>query len=75
MCGVDGLIEFLLSGSSKPPAESSVKELCDIAKEILVKEENVAILSTPITVCGDIHGQFDVLIELFRVGGEIPETN
>ena len=75
MCDVDGLIELLLSGSSKPPAESSVKELCDIAKEILVKEENVAILSTPITVCGDIHGQFDDLIELFRVGGEIPETN
>ena len=75
MCDVDGLIELLLSGSSKPPAESSVKELCDIAKEILVMEENVAILSTPITVCGDIHGQLDDLIELFRVGGGIPETN
>ena len=46
-----------------------------MAHDILIKEENVAFLSTPITVCGDIHGQFDDLIELFRVGGEIPDTN
>jgi len=28
-----------------------------------------------VTVCGDVHGQFHDLIELFRIGGNSPDTN
>ena len=45
------------------------------AKEILREESNVQPVSAPVTVCGDIHGQFYDLAELFRIGGACPETN
>lgn len=57
------------------PKESEVKKICEKAKEIISKEPNLVQLSSPITVCGDIHGQFDDLLELFRVGGSPPEMN
>jgi hypothetical protein len=39
------------------------------AREILAMESNVAPVQCPVTVCGDIHGQFLDLEELFRIGG------
>eukprot|EP01080_Neovahlkampfia_damariscottae_P007193 gene7193-11509_t len=55
--------------------ESDVKSLCTKAREILVEEANVERVFSPVTICGDIHGQFYDLMELFRVGGDCPETN
>eukprot|EP01113_Clastostelium_recurvatum_P022452 TRINITY_DN2680_c0_g1_i1.p1 TRINITY_DN2680_c0_g1~~TRINITY_DN2680_c0_g1_i1.p1 ORF type:complete len:306 (-),score=70.89 TRINITY_DN2680_c0_g1_i1:106-1023(-) len=55
--------------------ESEVRALCAKAREILVEEGNVQRVDSPVTVCGDIHGQFYDLKELFKVGGECPETN
>ena len=55
--------------------EEEVKDLCEKAKELFIKEPNVQIVHCPITVCGDIHGQFHDLLELFDVGGYAPDTN
>jgi serine/threonine-protein phosphatase 2A catalytic subunit len=55
--------------------ENEIKLLCEKAKEILIKEENVQNVSSPVTICGDIHGQFHDLLELFKVGGACPDTN
>lgn len=59
----------------EPIKESEVKLLCMKAREILVEEANVQRIDTPVTICGDIHGQFFDLMELFKIGGELPDTN
>lgn len=59
----------------KKLSEPNVRILCHKAKEIFEKEPNVQPVKAPVTVCGDIHGQFHDLIELFRIGGDIPDTN
>jgi len=52
-----------------------VTQLCAKATEILAKETNVASVRVPVTVVGDIHGQYHDLLELFKIGGECPSTN
>lgn len=59
----------------KPIPEAQVRELCHKARELLIEEGNVVTVTAPVTICGDIHGQFHDLMELFRVGGDVPDTN
>ena len=54
-------------------SEHDLKILCDKVKEILCEESNVQPVDAPVIVCGDIHGQFYDLKNLFKMGGEIPE--
>jgi serine/threonine-protein phosphatase 2A catalytic subunit len=70
---LDAWIEKLMQCQTLTEAE--VKSLCDRAREILTEESNVQPVRCPVTVCGDIHGQFHDLMELFRIGGTAPDTN
>jgi len=54
--------------------ENDLRKLCLIVKDLLFEEANVQPVSAPATVCGDIHGQFWDLLELFRTGGAMPNT-
>jgi serine/threonine-protein phosphatase PPG1 len=56
-------------------ADSVIEAICAKAKELLMKESNVVHLAAPVTVVGDIHGQFFDMIEIFKIGGFCPDTN
>ncbi|OAA69523.1 serine/threonine-protein phosphatase PP2A catalytic subunit [Cordyceps fumosorosea ARSEF 2679] len=56
-------------------AESVIEAICAKTKELLMRESNVVHVQAPVTVVGDIHGQFYDLIEIFRIGGYCPDTN
>lgn len=56
-------------------AESVIEAICAKTKELLMQESNVVHIQAPVTVVGDIHGQFFDLIEIFKIGGWCPDTN
>lgn len=70
---LDGWIESLMQ--CKQLSEEDVRRLCEKAREVLQDESNVQPVKCPVTVCGDIHGQFHDLMELFKIGGPNPDTN
>ena len=53
--------------------EHDLKILCDKVRELLCEESNVQPISVPVIVCGDIHGQFFDLMNLFEKGGDLPD--
>ena len=50
--------------------EHDLKHLCEYVQELMLEESTVHPVQSPVTICGDIHGQFHDLLELFRNGGE-----
>lgn len=70
---LDGWLERLFKCQTL--TEDEVKKLTTKGREILQKEETVQPVNIPVTLVGDIHGQWNDLVEMFAIGGSLPGTN
>lgn len=73
MDSLDQFLETVSKGTC--PRESEVMKLCQAARTILDLEANTHVARAPCTIVGDIHAQFFDLIEMFFVGGDVPDVN
>ncbi|KAI5955349.1 PPG1 [Candida jiufengensis] len=73
---LDYCLEQLLE--HKPPKilpPETIQQLCHMLKTELLSVPNIISLQSPISVVGDIHGQYHDLLEIFQIGGSPPHTN
>ena len=68
---IDELIERLLNQGSVTAGE--IDEVCKQAIEVLRNEENGLRVESPLSICGDVHGDFDNVLEIFDIFGKPPE--
>ena len=75
---IDRIILKLVKGNKKKMNSLTEKEidlLCRKCKKILARQDILLNLSSPIKICGDIHGQFYDLLRLFEFSGFPPNSN
>lgn len=69
---LDETIELLRQG--RYVGEDRIYSICLMAQELLMAEANVTHVDTPVTICGDIHGQLHDLLTLFEKSGGITKN-
>ena len=78
---VESIIQQLLEVRGSRPGknvqltEAEIRGLCLKSREIFLEQPILLELEAPLTICGDIHGQFYDLLRLFEYGGFPPESN
>ncbi|OHT13630.1 serine/threonine protein phosphatase [Tritrichomonas foetus] len=69
---IDAFMETLRN--HEPIDEYDLLWLIRKVQDIFFQEKTLLRLTSPITVCGDVHGQFYDVLELFNVGGSPSNT-
>jgi len=72
---IDHMIASLSGDVDATITEQEIEQLCSKAIEIFQTENNCTPVPAPVTVVGDVHGQFYDLLEMFKVAGNAPDTN
>ncbi len=55
--------------------ETEVEGLCSMARCVLQEQPMLVELEAPVQICGDIHGQYQDLLTIFRIFGSPEEKN
>ena len=66
---IDSLISEIIVKRTVTLSTAQVVSLCNAACEVLLQENSLLELSSPIKICGDIHGQLGDLITVLQTGG------
>jgi len=54
------------------PSEADICRICTMYREIAMEESNIQRVCAPVTLVGDLHGQFHDLLELVELNGRPP---
>ena len=73
LLNVDTCLATLRAGECV--SEQELRQLCQYVSELLMEESNVQPVLSPVTIVGDLHGQFFDLLNLLQVGGWPPHTS
>ena len=55
--------------------EHQIRQLCLVAREVLLQQPMLLELEAPVNILGDVHGQFGDLLRHFEKNGYPPEAN
>ena len=52
--------------------EGEIRSLCAAAKDVFMRQPSLLDLDAPISICGDVHGQYRDLLRIFHATGGFP---
>ncbi|XP_028757126.1 serine/threonine-protein phosphatase PP1-like [Neltuma alba] len=74
---INRLLELRHAKPGKPVqlAEAEIRQLCNVSRDVLLRQPILLQLQAPIKICGDIQGQYSDLLRIFEHGGFPPDSN